>query len=56
MLTLAHLGACREVCAVPCASNRDIARDGRPCHEQRPLLHERQPRVELSYYTMVITI
>jgi hypothetical protein len=56
MLTLAHLGSCREACAVPCASNRDVARDGRPYREQRPLLHARQPRIEPSYYTMVITV
>jgi hypothetical protein len=56
MLTLAHLGSCREACVVPCASNRDVARDGRLCREQRPLLHARQPHVEPSYYTMVITV
>jgi hypothetical protein len=37
-------------------SNRDVARDGLPSREQRPLLHARQPRVKPSYYTMVITV
>jgi hypothetical protein len=37
-------------------SNRDVVRDGRPSREQRPLLHARQPRVEPSYHTMVITV
>jgi hypothetical protein len=35
---------CCEACIVPCAWNQDVARDGRPCRERRPLRHERQPR------------
>jgi hypothetical protein len=35
---------CCEACTVPCAWSQGVARDGRPCREQRPLLHERQPR------------
>jgi hypothetical protein len=40
-----NLVSCCEACAMPCTCNEDAARDGRPCFEQRPLLHARQPRV-----------
>jgi hypothetical protein len=41
---LLHLASCSEACTVPCAWNQEAERDGRPCREQRPLLHARQPR------------
>jgi hypothetical protein len=40
-----NLVSCCEARAMPCACNWGAARDGRPCREQRPLLHARQPRV-----------
>jgi hypothetical protein len=39
-----YLASCCEACTVTCAWNQEAARDGRPCREQRPLLHARQPR------------
>jgi hypothetical protein len=36
-----NLVSCCEARAMPCACNYDVARDGRPCREQRPLLHAR---------------
>jgi hypothetical protein len=39
-----YIATCCEACIVPCSWNQDVARDGWPCCEQRPLLHTWQPR------------
>jgi hypothetical protein len=49
-----YLSSCCEACAVPCAWNQDVARDGRPCREQRPLLYARNPKPQPSCLAMVV--